>query len=241
VRRQIKSAGMTPQMIARNVNKLRELVQSLQPPGGNTTWSDYSRGHYADDALARKEAFVGECVAGRRVGLVWDLGCNDGRFSRLVAASAQTVVAMDADTGSIDRLYGELRREQRGSILPLLMNIANPSPSQGWAQSERASLTDRGRPDLTLALALVHHLVISANVPLLAVAQWLAQVTRELVIEFISKDDVMVQRLLLNKDDTYTDYHREAFEQYLQRWFKIESRAELPGGTRTLYHARIIE
>ena len=239
VRKQITSAGMTPQMIARNVHKLRELVTDLRPPSESTAWSDYSRGHYTDDALARKEAFVSECVNGRRFELVWDLGCNDGRFSRLVARSARTVVAMDSDAGSIDRLYSELRRQQPSNILPLLMNVANPSPSQGWAQSERASLTDRGEPELTLALALVHHLVISANVPLPAIVQWLAGITRELVVEFISKDDPMVQRLLLNKDDTYVDYHREAFEQYLERWFKIESRAELPGGTRTLYHAKV--
>ena len=240
VRKQIASAGMTPQMITRNVRKLRELVTSLQPPGQSTTWSDYSRGHYAEEALARKEAFVSECVAGRRYGVVWDLGCNDGRFSRLVAASAQTVVAIDADAGSIDRLYGELRKEQGGNILPLLMNVANPSPAQGWALSERASLTDRGKPDLTLALALLHHLVITGNVPLAAVVEWLAGITGELVIEFISKEDAMVQRLLLNKDDTYADYRRDVFEQYLEHWFKIQSRAELPGGTRTLYHARRI-
>ncbi len=98
----------------------------------------------------------------------------------------------------------------------------------------------RGKPELTLALALVHHLVISANVPLAALVQWLAETTRELVIEFISKDDAMVQRLLLNKDDTYADYHREGFEQYLERWFRIEARAELPGGTRFLYQCKAL-
>ena len=256
VRQQIKSAGMTQQMIARNVQKLRELVLSLQLPREKTAWSDYSRTHYSDDALARKEAFVSECVAGRQFRLVWDLGCNDGRFSRLLAVSAHTVVAMDADAGSIDRLYGQLRMEHRSSgslsseeipagvkgvnILPLLMNVASPSPAQGWANRERAALVDRGKPDLTLALALVHHLRITANVPLAALVQWLAETTRELVIEIISKDDPMVQRLLLNKDDTYADYSRDAFEQYLERWFKIERRAELPGGTRTLYHAKRI-
>ena len=128
-------------------------------------------------------------------------------------------------------------QEQRSNILPLLMNVANPSPSQGWASAERCSLTGRGKPDITLALALVHHLVISANVPLPALLQWLAEITRELVIEFISKDDAMVHRLLLNKDDTYADYHREAFEQYLDQWYRIQAKAELPGGTRFLYHA----
>jgi len=237
VRREIKSAGMTPQMIARNVQNLRKLVTGLRPPREKTTWSDYSRGHYTDDALARKEAFVSECVAGRQFKLVRDLGCNDGRFSRIAAGSAKTVVAMDSDAGAIDRLYAELHRENRDNILPLLMNVANPSPSQGWAGSERASLAERGKADLTLALALMHHLVISANVPPAAVMEWLAETTRELVIEFVSKEDAMVRRLLLNKDDTYADYTREAFEQYLERRFRIQRRAELPGGTRALYHA----
>jgi len=239
VRRQIESAGMTTQMIERNVQRLRKLVLNLHPPEQKTTWNDYSRSHYSDEALARKEEFVCECIAGRQFGLVWDLGCNDGRFSRIVAATAGTVVAMDSDAGSIDGFYGELRKEKRANILPLLMNVANPSPAQGWACGERGSLLQRGKPELTLALALVHHLVISANVPLAALVQWLAETTSELVIEFISKDDAMVRRLLLNKDDTYADYHREAFEQYLERWFRIESQAELPGGTRFLYHATV--
>ncbi|MGB7556142.1 MAG: hypothetical protein WBM04_17355 [Candidatus Korobacteraceae bacterium] len=237
VRRQIKSAGMTPEMISRNVRKLRKLIVGLSAPKEGTTWSNYSRTHYADDALARKEAFVIESIAGRHFKLVWDLGCNDGRFSRIVGDAADTVVAMDSDAGSVNRLYSELRKEARTNILPLLMNVANPSPAQGWASSERASLIERGKPELTLALALVHHLVISANVPLATIVEWLSEVTREVVIEFISKEDVMVQRLLLNKDDTYSDYSREAFEAYMQQYFRIESRTELPGGTRFLYHA----
>ncbi len=237
VRRQIKSAGMTPQMIARNVQHLRKLVLKLRPPQQTTTWSDYSRSHYSDESLAAKEAFVSKAVAGRHLQLAWDLGCNDGRFSRIIAGAAQTVVAMDSDAGAINRLYSELRQDKFPNVLPLLMNIANPSPSQGWACSERTSLVERGKPDLTLALALVHHVVISANVPLSAFLQWMAGVTREVVIEFISKDDPMVRRLLLNKDDTYADYRRDLFEQYLRQFFRVLSQTELAGGTRFLYHA----
>ena len=238
VRQQIKSAGMTREMIARNVQKLRKLLLGLCGPKKPTTWSGYSRDHYASEALTAKESFVIESIGGRRFPMVWDLGCNDGHFSRHVAGSTQTVVAMDADPGSINHLYADLaKQEDCGNILPLLINLANPSPAQGWAGSERASLVERGKPDLALALALVHHIVISANVPLAALVEWLAGVTPELIVEFISKDDAMVQRLLLNKDDTYNDYSRASFEQYLQRWFQIRSRRELPGGTRTLYHA----
>ena len=237
VRQQIKVAGMTPAMISRNVTKLRKLLIDLHLPKESTTWSHYSRAHYADDALARKETFVRESIAGRNFKLAWDLGCNDGRFSRIVGDTANTVVAMDSDAGSVNGLYCDLRKEGLANILPLLINVANPSPSQGWAFRERSSLIERGKPQFTLALALVHHLVISANVPLGALLQWLSQITGELVIEFVSKEDGMVQRLLLNKDDTYSDYNREAFERYLEQYFEIRSRAELQGGTRFLYHA----
>ncbi len=237
VRERVKAAGISREMIIRNVHGLKKLVQRLRPAEQVTAWSDYSRGHYQPEALARKEEFVRQTLGGRHLNLVWDLGCNDGHFSRIAAENAQMVVAMDADAASIDRLYSELRQEKVANILPLLMNIANPSPAHGWASQERRSLVERGRPDMILALALVHHLVIGANVPLKVLLEWLGGLTGELVIEFMSKEDPMVQRLLLNKDDTYADYNREAFERYLQQPFTITRRDDLPGGTRFLYHA----
>ena len=121
------------------------------------------------------------------------------------------------------------------------MNVANPSPVARLGV-QRARVPNRARKARLekLVLALVHHLVISANVPLAALVRWLAEITREVVIEFISKDDANARRLLLNKDDTYTDYNREAFEQYLQQSFRIQVRAELPGGTRSLYRATAV-
>ncbi len=237
VRQQIKSAGMTSDMIRRNVRGLRTLIEGLAAPRYSTTWGDYSRTHYLQEALQQKENFVRHAMAGRPLELVWDLGSNDGRFSRIAAESAQTVVAMDSDVAAVDGLFRTLREGKVANILPLLVNVANPSPAQGWAGTERASLSDRGNPDLTLALALVHHLVIAANVPVPALLQWLSTVTRELIVEFVSKDDPMVRRLLLNKDDTYTDYNREAFEGALHRHFRVVHAAEIHGGTRFLYHA----
>ena len=236
VRKEIKSAGMTTAMIARNVRSLRKLLNRMRAPATGT-WTEYSRAHYGDEALVRKESFVSEVLAGRRYDLVWDLGCNDGHFSRIALPSARTVVAMDADAGAINTLYRRQVSEQQAGILPLVLNVANPSPRQGWASAERASLADRGKPDLTLALALAHHVAITANVPLAALVEWLADSSREVLIEFIAKDDPMVQRLLLNKEDTYLGYDRENFERCLQGFFLITRHAELPGGTRTMYHA----
>ena len=138
---------------------------------------------------------------------------------------------------SIEQLYRDLRKEGRRNILPLVMNLANLSPDQGWAGRERQSLPARGKPDLTLCLTLVHHMAISANIPTSSSIAWLASLGTSLVIEFVSKDDPMVQRLLLNKDDTYDDYTRPAFESCLNKFFRVERSLALAGGTRYLYYA----
>jgi len=117
--------------------------------------------------------------------------------------------------------------------------MADLSPARGWRGRERKSLWDRGRPDLTLALALVHHLVIRANIPLGELVEWLASLEGDVVVEFVTKDDPKVRALLRNKDDQYADYSREQFEAHLARWFRIAAREELGSRTRILYHAEL--
>ena len=141
------------------------------------------------------------------------------------------------DHTSVELLYRNLKKESRQNILPLVMNLANLSPGQGWASRERQSLTDRGKPDLALCLALIHHMVINANVPVGAFIAWLAELEASLVIEFVSKQDPMVQQLLLNKDDTYDDYNRHFFESCLDKCFRVQARLAVSGGTRFLYYA----
>jgi ribosomal protein L11 methylase PrmA len=238
VRQRIKGAGLSKEVIARNAGGLRRLLRRLRRPGDKSVWADYTRTcSYSDAATAQKEEFVRRAAGRERRRLVWDLGCNVGRFSRRVAEHADTVVAMDADPVSIDLLYRSLKKEARRNILPLVMDLANPSPDQGWRGLERRSPLARGNPDLTLCLALVHHMAISANVPLASFLAWLGSLGTSLVIEFISKEDPMVQQLLLNKDDTYDDYNRPCFESCLKKFFRVENSLELPGGSRFLYYA----
>ena len=173
----------------------------------------------------------------QRPQLVWDLGANIGRFSRIAAERAGYVVAMDADAASIDLLYRQLRKEGGEKTLPLVMNLANPSPDQGWQARERRSPLARGRPDLILALALIHHARISANIPVESFLAWLARMESALVIEFVAKEDARVRQLLLNKDDSYDDYTRAGFEACLARHFRLERSQALDGGTRFLYFA----
>ncbi|MDP8932385.1 MAG: class I SAM-dependent methyltransferase [Actinomycetota bacterium] len=135
------------------------MVEGLgwRPPP--SPWSDYyDTCSYSSVEREQKATFA--LAAARSVGrgVVRDLGCNEGTYARLAAGYADYVVAVDADHSTADRFYRSLRREGNERILPLVMNLADPTPGLGWRGSERHPLENRGRPDLVLCLALVHHL-----------------------------------------------------------------------------------
>jgi hypothetical protein len=239
IKRQVRNSGAERQLIGANVRKMRKLVDRLQwsPPPG--TWVDYGEDNTYDDADAqRKDAFVRAVATSEPWELVWDLGANNGRHARIAAEGARHVVAIDADEGPIELLYRELRDAGDQRILPLTMNLADPSPGLGWRGRERKALLDRGRPDLVLALALVHHVVIGANVPLAEFVDWLAELGAALVIEFPMREDPMVQGLLSRKrEGLHADYDRATFERVLGDAFDIRRTEELGSGTRVLYFA----
>ena len=235
----LQAAGFDRRLVEANVAGMTKLVTSLHARGGASAWTDYrSTCSYDDAENAQKEDFVRRVVESRRRGLAWDLGCNDGRYARIASGGADLVVAIDSDRHVVDALYATLKAEGERKILPLVVDLSNPSPAIGWRNVERATLVDRGAPELALALALVHHLSISGNVPLREVVGWLRGLKTELVIEFPGRGDPMVQRLLgAKREDAHPDYSRETFETLLRASFEIVDSVELASGTRTLYHA----
>jgi hypothetical protein len=208
------------------------------PPKG--VWTAYGeRNSYTDDDARRKDDFVREVATSRGWNLVWDIGCNNGRYSRIAAEGARNVIAVDADQGPVELLYRDLRDEGNEQILTLTMNLADPSPGLGWRGLERKSLSGRGKPDLVLALALVHHVAISANVPVKEFVDWLASLGSALVIEFPTREDPMVKQLLAPKrDGLHPDYELGFFERTLNDAFQVERSERLESGTRVLYYAR---
>ena len=239
VKQDLKKAGFRTELIRVNARKLRKLVRRLEWKPGHTAWSTYrTTNPYDEPDAAAKLDFVREAAGARQRRLVWDLGCNDGRFTRVAAMHADYTVAVDADAAVVEALYRELRDEGADTILPLVGNLADPSPGLGWRGAERRPLVDRGRPDLTLALALVHHVALTSNVPIRDFLEWLAGLQTELVIEFPTRDDPMVQRLLSRKGPgANPDYDTETFERALNERWRVERRETLPSGTRILYRA----
>ena len=129
----------------------------------------------------------------------------------------------------------EVRERGESFLLPLVMDLTNPSPDLGWSCEERSSLQRRGPADLALALALVHHLAISNNVPLAYVASFFAGICRSLIIEFVPKSDSQVQRLLATREDIFPDYTKSGFEEAFSGLFEIRRAAAIEGSERILY------
>jgi SAM-dependent methyltransferase len=240
VRAQLRSAGYSRELALATVRGLTKLVRRLDHRPGETHWSDYQRTcAYSVPDRQAKERFVDRAVAATGPGRVLDLGANDGRYARIAARHADHVVAVEQDPAVVDALYRALREEGEERILPVVMDLADPSPGGGWRGVERAAFADRARADAVLALAVVHHLAIGRNVPLPEVVDQLVALTvtgGSLVVEFVHPDDPMGRRLLANKPDgLFPDYRREVFESLLAARGRVVARTELPSGTRTLY------
>jgi ribosomal protein L11 methylase PrmA len=240
VKQELKKANFKPEMIKANVSSLRRLVAGLKWKAGETAWTGYRQDNtYTDEDAARKQRFVGAAAESLKPKLAWDMGCNDGAYARLVAEHSSQVVAFDFDHATVEALYRSLKQEGDTKILPLVGNIADPSPGLGWRGLERRPLEARGKPDLVLALALIHHVSITANVPISEFLDWLRDLAMAVVIEFPHRNDPMVKRLLSGKgDDANADYDLANFERELKTRFEVDSEEELPSGTRTLYLAR---
>jgi hypothetical protein len=211
--------------------------QKWQPHGMEVA-DYYQDTNYSSDAFAHKKQIVAEFIDKIDPRSVWDLGANVGVFSRIAGDRGIPTVSFDIDSAAVENNYLECVRRKETNILPLVLDLTNPSPGIGWGNEERLSLAERGPADGVLALALVHHLAISNNVPFNRIAEFLSRICRSLIIEFIPKSDSQVQRLLATRDDVFPDYTQHCFEDEFKRYFKIESSLGIRDSKRTLYLMR---
>ncbi|MEI6570195.1 MAG: class I SAM-dependent methyltransferase [Actinomycetes bacterium] len=217
--------------------KLLKTVSGLTSDRADSGWSAYrSTCSYSEEDREAKERFVSDAASAGEIGVAWDLGANDGAYSRLIAKHAKQVIAVDYDDVTVDAMYRSFKADGITNILPIVMNLVDPSPARGWRGTERKAFTDRGKPDLVLALALVHHMALAANVPLAQIVDWFGDLGGRLIVEFVEPHDPMAERLLGNKEaGMFPHYRIEEFERLLGLRFEITSRLKLPSGRRTLY------
>jgi SAM-dependent methyltransferase len=247
-RRHVSSSGRSPRPLPRTspfrkaalIDNLRRTIEALAWTPGGTPWADYADNtSYAAQAAASKDELVRRYLqaAGGRV--VWDLGANVGRFSAIAAELGRQVIAWDIDPAATDLHYREVRRTGQSSVLPLLGDLANPSPGLGWANAERRSLFERANADVVLALALVHHLAIGRNIRLSMIADVFARLAPQLIVEFIPESDPMVQQLIGNRDDVLPYLSIQGFRDvFAARFDVIDDTPISSSGRRLLRMAR---
>ena len=217
------------------IDSLENAVKKLRWLPKGTEWGDYYNGtNYSNNAMTQKERLVAEFINKINPKMTWDIGANTGLFSKIAARKSRNTVSFDIDPAAIEKNYLD-NKDGDLEILPLVLDLTNPNSAMGWENSERMSLTERGPADAAMALALIHHLAISNNVPLTKVAQFFAKICRSLIIEFVPKEDSQVKRLLATREDIFPDYHKSGFERAFSRCFSIVESQKIDQSERTLY------
>jgi hypothetical protein len=218
------------------LSSLRAAIEKLEPSRSQSQWTDYAaqRAHYNAAALEWKARVVRDVLAARQPKLVFDLGANTGDYSA-EAGPGSYCVALDSDAGCVNAHYRRLRQYRERAILPLMMSLENPSPGLGLHSKERTGFMDRARADVGLALALIHHLRITARVPFERIAESLAALTKATLLEFVPLEDPMAQQLLNGRAAQMDDYTQAGFQAAFGRYFDLQHCVDLPGTQRSLW------
>jgi ribosomal protein L11 methylase PrmA len=234
---QLRGNSFTRPAMDELLENLSSGVRSLRWRPADTEWGEYyGNTNYSVQAADEKGRAISRFIALAKPKSVWDLGANDGTYSRMASDAGIATVAFDIDPAAVEHGYLTVKEKKEERILPLVLDLTNPSPGLGWANAERMSLAERGPADMALALALVHHLAITNNVPFGMMAEFFAGICRTLVMEFVPKGDLQVERLLRNRADIFPGYTQEKFEEAFRERFTVREVYAIPGTKRTLYY-----
>ena len=221
------------------IDSLENKVKKMNWKIDSTQWGDYyTFTNYTKSGFDDKKKIVEKYLTkiSPKPKLVWDLGANTGEFSKIAQSQGAYTIAFDIDPLAVERNYIEQKQKDEKHLLPLLLDITNPSPGIGWSGLERKSLINRGPADCILALALIHHLAITNNVPFSHIAKFISQITNNaLIIEFVPKEDSNAKKLLILREDVFLNYTKEDFEKEFSKHFTIIDKKEIKASRRTMY------
>lgn len=215
---------------------LADIISGLKYENKKPGWGSYYESTILSNAyLHEKEIALSEVLTKCSGGTVLDAGANDGYFSMMLAKQFELVIAADFDSLCVNNMYRRVKDQRINNIIPLRIDMVNPSPAIGFANKERACFTERIKVDVLVALALIHHLVLGKNVPLIMVAGYFSQLAPQLVIEFIPESDEKVQQLLKHKSNLNNRYNQHDFEIAFGSYFSIEGKYQLTDSKRIIY------
>jgi ribosomal protein L11 methylase PrmA len=227
---------MSKEALLALIENLQTTVKKFDWKPTGTEWADYYKANnYTDHAFEHKKILVGDWLTRIEAKTVWDLGANTGVFSRVAAEAGANVISSDIDPAAVEVNYRIVKEKKEDKLLPLVLDLTNPSPAIGWNNNERDSFLQRGPADATLALALVHHLAIANNVPLGRVAEFFAECSEWLIVEFVPKSDSQVQKLLRSRADIFSGYTQAGFETAFGERFSVKESSAVRDSERWLY------
>lgn len=207
-----------------------------------TEWNDYyNQTNYNDAAFFRKKELTQQWFQSINGKKMLDLGGNDGTFSRVLCDDADLLIVADIDANAVEQNYRQILKSKEKKILPLVVDFLNPPANYGFNNEERFSIIERLKTlklDGCLALAVIHHLTLSGNVPFSLSAKFFAQLSPNLLIEFPTRDDSWVQFLINSKrdfKDHFDAYNEQQFEQDYAMYFDIVKKENIAGSARILY------
>ncbi len=205
-------------------------------------WGDYySKTNYNDDAFEAKKNLIKDWIGPLNPQRLIDMGGNDGTFARTVLKDVEHVIVTDIDSNAVDYNYQQLQKNGENNMLPFVCDVLQPAPAIGFNNTERNSLIERLQeyaPDVTMALALIHHITLSGNVPFEKSAEFFAKYSKNLIIEFPTRDDSWVQSLLVRKREFiehFNFYNVKEFEEGYSKYFQLEKKEMIAGTKRILY------
>jgi len=218
------------------IESLHSGIKKLNWKPEGTEWGEYYNDtNYSEKGFTQKKKIIENFFDKTDAKVAWDLGANIGIFSRISSDRGINTISFDIDPAAVEKNYLDSMEKGESKILPLLLDLTNPSPDMGWENQERSSIINRGPVDVVLALALIHHLVISNNLPLEKITQFFKKICKNLIIEFVPKTDSQVKRLLISREDIFSDYTKENFEKEFEKSFLIKDSIKVEDSDRILY------
>ncbi len=232
--KQMKSMSLQKHLAL--IDGLEHTILSLKYPYHRSEWNYYYKdNNYSSISMKSKEKIVKQMIKSLpQVHKLWDIGANDGHFSRNNSSKIQNI-CFDIDAMVVESNYQQAKQNKERNITPLILDLLNPSPAIGFNNNERKTIIDRGKPDVVLALAILHHLAIGNNIPFDYIASYFSLISPNLVIEFIPIEDSQVQKLLCSKAKSFDRYNQQEFENVFSKYFSIIKKQKISDSLRYIY------
>ncbi|WP_299128919.1 class I SAM-dependent methyltransferase [uncultured Winogradskyella sp.] len=223
------------------IETLYDYIKKLKLKEHSEWGNYYDKTNYSDSAFDEKSKTINQWVNKLQPKTVIDIGGNDGTFVRKLQQPLELALVSDIDNNAVDFNHKTMKVNKETFMLPFALDVLAPTPAIGLNNKERDSFLDRITalaPDVTMALAIIHHISLSGNVPFKRSVEFFSKFSEHLIIEFPRRDDSWVQRLLNNKadfKDHFDFYNLENFVHAYSELFEIIEQKAISDSKRVIF------